>query len=167
MAPSGAADDHRGPVEQWPPASSSRDENEEQSIPLVRIELLREGGTEGRARAVGDAVHRTMVEHLGVPERDRFQIIGEHAPGRLVYDPRYLGVERTHGFVFVQVFLSAGRTTDQKRAFYARLAELLEGDPVGMRPEDVAVALVENAREDWSFGNGKAQYLILPKDQWR
>ena len=136
-------------------------------MPLVRIELLREGGPEGRARAVGDAVHQAMVEHLDVPERDRFHIIGEHAPGRLVYDPHYLGVERTDGFVFVQVFLSAGRTTDQKRAFYARLAELLEGGPAGMRPEDVAVGLVENAREDWSFGNGEAQYLVLPKEQWK
>ena len=83
-------------------------------MPLVRIELLGEGESEDRARAVGDAVHRAMVEHLDVPERDRFQVIGEHAPGRLVYAPRYLGVERTDGFVFVQVFLSAGRTTDQK-----------------------------------------------------
>ena len=108
-----------------------------------------------------------MVEHLNVPERDRFQVIGEHAPGRLVYDPQYLGVERTDGFAFVQVFLSAGRTTEQKRAFYARLAELLEGGPAKMRPEDVAVGLVENTREDWSFGNGEAQYLVLPKEQWR
>ena len=136
-------------------------------MPLVRIELLRESGSEGRARAVGDAVHRAMVEHLDVPERDRFQVIGEHAPGRLVYDPRYLGVERTDGFVFVQVFLSAGRTTDQKLAFYARLAELLEGGPANMRPEDVAVGLVENTREDWSLGNGEAHYLVLPKEQWR
>ena len=136
-------------------------------MPLVRIELLREGGSEGRARAVGDAVHRAMIEHLNVPERDRFQLIGEHAPGRLVYAPRYGGVERTDGFVFVQVFLSAGRTTEQKRAFYARLAELLEGGPAGMRPEDVAVGLVENTREDWSFGNGEAQYLVLPKERWK
>ena len=108
-----------------------------------------------------------MIEHLNVPERDRFQVIGEHAPGRLVYDLRYLGVERTDGFVFVQVFLSAGRTIDQKRAFYARLAELLEGGPAGMQPEDVAVGLVENTREDWSLGKGEAQYLVLPKEQWK
>ena len=136
-------------------------------MPLVRIELLGEGESEDRVRAVGDAVHRAMVEHLDVPERDRFQIITEHAPGRLVYAPQYLGVERTDGFVFVQVFLSAGRTTDQKLAFYACLAELLEGGPAGMRPENVAVGLVENTREDWSLGKGEAQYLVLPKEQWK
>lgn len=27
--------------------------------------------------------------------------------------------------------------------------------------------LVENSREDWSFGNGDAQYVILPKAQWK
>ena len=27
--------------------------------------------------------------------------------------------------------------------------------------------LIENSREDWSFGNGDAQYVILPKEQWK
>jgi 4-oxalocrotonate tautomerase len=41
------------------------------------------------------------------------------------YDPGYLGIERTDEIVFVQVFLSAGRSTEQKKAFYARVASLL------------------------------------------
>jgi len=31
----------------------------------------------------------------------------------------------------------------------------------------VIINLVEDTREDWSFGNGEAQYVVLPKAQWK
>lgn len=68
--------------------------------------------------------------------------------------------------MLVQITLSAGRSMAKKQAFYARLAALLQVDP-GVRPEDVTVSLVENTREDWSFGNGEASYVVLPREQWR
>jgi phenylpyruvate tautomerase PptA (4-oxalocrotonate tautomerase family) len=64
------------------------------------------------------------------------------------------------------VFLSAGRTTEQKKAFYARAADLMASE-AGVRRGDATIALTENAREDWSFGDGLAQYLVLPKEQWK
>lgn len=125
-------------------------------MPLVRI-ALRQGRPSTHLVAVGDAVHRAMVETIGVPPKDRFQIITEHPAEGLVYDPSYLDVERTDGIVFVQITLNAGRTVEMKKALYARLVELLAADP-GVRGEDVLVSLVEVAKENWSFGNGIAQY---------
>jgi 4-oxalocrotonate tautomerase len=75
-------------------------------------------------------------------------------------------VERTDRWVMVRITLSAGRATEAKQAFYRRLAGLL-ADRVGLRGEDLAVMLVENAREDWSFGHGQASYLELPPEAWR
>jgi 4-oxalocrotonate tautomerase len=134
-------------------------------MPLVRIDFI-QGRPESEVVAIGDAVHRALGECLNVPERDHFQVITEHPRGRLVYDRAYLEVERTDGVVFVQVFLSAGRNTEQKKAFYSRVAQLVASE-AHVRPEDVTVILVENQREDWSFGNGVAQYLTLSKDQWK
>jgi phenylpyruvate tautomerase PptA (4-oxalocrotonate tautomerase family) len=68
--------------------------------------------------------------------------------------------------VLIRVTLSAGRTTEAKQAFYASVAERLADRP-GIPAEDVAVALVENARENWSFGRGQASYLELPREEWR
>lgn len=93
-------------------------------------------------------------------------MITEHAAGRLVYDAQYLEIERTDGIVVVQVFLSADRTTEQKQAFHARATDFLARG-AKVRAEDVTIALVENSREDWSFGNGIAQYVVLPKEQWK
>lgn len=125
-------------------------------MPLVRISL-REGKSSVYGRAISDGVHRAMVETINVPALDRFQIISEHSPGNLIYDPTYLDIERTDDVVFVQITLNAGRSTKQKRALYARMTEVLAENP-GVRPQDVLISLVEVARENWSFGNGEAQY---------
>src|SRR5262245_57272066 len=93
-------------------------------MPLVRIALRKGKSAEYRA-AIGDAVHRAMVEAINVPALDRFQVITEHAPDNLIYDPTYLDIQRTDDIVFIQITLNTGRTTDQKKALYARIAERL------------------------------------------
>jgi 4-oxalocrotonate tautomerase len=125
-------------------------------MPLVQISL-REGQSDAYRRAIGESVHRAMVDTINVPVLDRFQVITEHSPDSLIYDPTYLGIQRTDEVLFVQITLNAGRSTEQKRALYGRMAELLSNSP-GVRPEDVLISLVEVARENWSFGNGQAQY---------
>lgn len=125
-------------------------------MPLVRIDLRR-GKPAPYRRAIGEAVHRAMVETINVPPLDRFQVIIEYGPDDLIYDPRYLNIERTDGVVFVQITLNAGRTLDQKKALYARIVQLLAEAP-GVRPQDVLINLLEVARENWSFGNGVASY---------
>jgi 4-oxalocrotonate tautomerase len=125
-------------------------------MPLVRIDLRQGKPAEYRA-ALGDAVHQAMVETINVPAADRFQLIAEHSAGGMIHDPSYLGVSRTDDVVFVQITLNAGRTVEMKKALYARIVELLAEKP-GLRREDVLVSLVEVTKENWSFGNGIAQY---------
>ena len=98
-----------------------------------------------------------MVESINVPPQDRFQVITEHPADGLIYDPSYLGINRTDDVVFIQITLNAGRTLDQKRALYKKIADLLSQEP-GVRLEDVVINLVEVTKENWSFGNGIAQY---------
>jgi 4-oxalocrotonate tautomerase len=124
-------------------------------MPLVRIELMH-GWTAEQRKRIGDAVHRALVETMGVPERDRFQLISEHSVSDLVYDREYLGIKRTDGIVIVQITLSTGRTAAQKRALFRRIADGLAG--LDIRREDVWINLVEVARENWSFGLGLASY---------
>ena len=125
-------------------------------MPLVRI-ALRKGKSPEYRRALADSIHRAMVETIKIPEQDRFQILTEHDDSGLIYDPSYLGISRSDGVVLVQITLSAGRTLEVRKALFARIAQLLRESP-GVRPEDVLVNLVEVAKENWSFGNGIAQY---------
>jgi phenylpyruvate tautomerase PptA (4-oxalocrotonate tautomerase family) len=125
-------------------------------MPLVRIDL-RAGKSAGYRKALGDGVHRALIEAMGIPPDDRFQVIMEQPPEGLIYDPQYLGVRRADDVVFVQVTLSAGRKPQQKRKLFKRMAEILAESP-GLKPQDLVINLVEVAWENWSFGNGEAQY---------
>jgi len=98
-----------------------------------------------------------MVDTINVPPKDNFQVITEHEKGTLVYDPEYLDIPRTDGVVFVQITLNEGRTVELKKIFFKTVAQRLH-EELGVRLEDVFVILVEVKRENWSFGNGIAQY---------
>ena len=124
-------------------------------MPLVRIDLRRGKPVEYR-RAIGQGVHTALVETCNAPVHDHFQIITEHESG-FIHDGEYLGVQYTEGLVMIQITLNEGRSTDTKRALYARIAELVSENP-GVRKQDVIISLVEVKKESWSFGNGVAQY---------
>jgi 4-oxalocrotonate tautomerase len=125
-------------------------------MPLVRISLL-EGKPESYLQKAGDAVHRAMVETINVPALDRFQIITGHSKAQFVYDPSYLNIQRSDDLVIIQITLNQGRTVEMKKALFKRIAELLHQE-LNLRKEDVLVSLVEVPKENWSFGNGEAQY---------
>jgi 4-oxalocrotonate tautomerase len=75
----------------------------------------------------------------------------------MIYEPSYLGINRSDKFVFVQITMSTGRKPREKRVLFKRMSELLAKSP-GVRPEDLLVNLVEVSWENCSFGNGEAQY---------
>ncbi len=105
-------------------------------MPLVRISLKADRSADER-RAIANAVHLALVEALGVPMADRFQVVTTHGDD-LIYDPSYLGIERTDGIALIQISLSVGRTVDQKKALFRRIAERLAAD-ARMRPQGVFV----------------------------
>jgi phenylpyruvate tautomerase PptA (4-oxalocrotonate tautomerase family) len=123
---------------------------------MVRIDLPRGKSAEYR-KTIGDVVYQAMIQTINVPANDRFQVITEHAPEDLIIDRTYLGIERSAECILVQVFLNEGRTTELKKAFYRAVADGLH-QRLGLRKQDVFIALVEVKKENWSFGNGEAQY---------
>jgi phenylpyruvate tautomerase PptA (4-oxalocrotonate tautomerase family) len=125
-------------------------------MPLVRI-AMRQGKPAEYRRAIAAGVHAALVEAANVPPLDRFQILTEHMPEDLIYDASYLGIARTDDIVVIQIVLNQ-RPTNVKLALYKAIADRLASDP-GVRREDVFISLVPVAPEDWSFGNGKAQYV--------
>jgi 4-oxalocrotonate tautomerase len=108
-------------------------------MPLVRIAVPANRDASYR-RSVSDAVHQALVDVIGIPPADRFHIITAHGPEDLIFDPGYLDVKRTAGFLAVHITLRRGRAPEKKRG------------------EDVMVVLTENDPVDWCFGGGIAQY---------
>nr|WP_294549262.1 tautomerase family protein [uncultured Rhodopila sp.] len=125
-------------------------------MPLIHISL-RAGKPEPYRQAIFDGVYRAMRETFNVPEDDQFMTITEHDAANFRYGASYLGVARSDNVVFIEIIANNTRTLEQKKALFRRIAELL-GEGPGIRPEDVFVGLVEVAKENWSLGNGLAQY---------
>jgi len=127
-------------------------------MPLVRIELRR-GKPSAFKQMLTTDIYEAMREAFNVPEHDRFMVINEHDADNFIFDRNYLGIERSDDLVIIQLTVSNTRSLETKQAFYARLVERLRQRP-GLRPEDVFVNFVEVVKENWSFGNGIAQYVV-------
>ena len=127
-------------------------------MPLVRIDL-RKGKSAAYKKAIGDAVYRAMRETFTVPDEDRFMLVTEHDDDGFFYSKSYLNIERTDDLVILQLTVTNSRNVDQKKVLLARIVELLAQQP-GLRPQDVFINLLEVEKENWSFGNGIAQYAV-------
>lgn len=126
-------------------------------MPFVRIDLAKGKSAEYR-KTIGEIIYVAMTEVINVPADDKFQIIAEHAAENLNYPKSYLGIEYSKDIVFIRITLNAGRTVELKKAFYKRIVDDLHAQ-LKIRREDVFINLVEVAKENWSFGNGIAQYV--------
>lgn len=125
-------------------------------MPFVRIDLKRGKSAEYR-KTLGEIVYKAMRELINVPENDKFQVITEHDRGDLNYADNYLGNNYSDDLILIQITLNAGRTVEMKKAFYKRIVDDFQSQLRG-RPDDIFINLVEVAKENWSFGNGIAQY---------
>jgi phenylpyruvate tautomerase PptA (4-oxalocrotonate tautomerase family) len=125
-------------------------------MPLIRIDAIA-GRTPEQVKQLLDAAHRAMLTAFRVPERDRYQIYQEHAAEHFVVQDTGLGIARTEQVVVVTV-VSRPRGREAKQKFYAELCRELK-DACGMEASDVMVTIVTNTDEDWSFGNGRSQFL--------
>lgn len=124
-------------------------------MPLVRIDVI-EGRTDDELTLLADTVQEVLIETFAAPVLDRYQIIHEHRKGLIKALDTGLGYQRTDKIVVLQI-THQGRTSEQKQIMFAKMSESLE--KIGVPPTDLVISVVENTKEDWSFGCGKAQFL--------
>jgi 4-oxalocrotonate tautomerase len=124
-------------------------------MPLTRI-AIRQGKSDDYKQALLDEIYEAMRETVAIKEGDRFMAITEHGPHEFAFGP-FLSIDRSDDLVQIQVFWAPGKTVEQKLAMYKRIVERLGANP-GVRPQDVLISVTETAAENWSFGNGEAQF---------
>jgi Tautomerase enzyme len=125
-------------------------------MPLLRIDVI-EGRCEAELKDLLDAIHCAMLAAFRVPEQDRYQIVHEHPAAEMRVEDTGLGIPRTERMVMVQV-TTRPRSRFEKLNFYELLClELLRRCDI--KASDVVVSITQNADEDWSFGNGRAQFV--------
>lgn len=125
-------------------------------MPLINIDVIR-GRTRGELQVLLDSVHSAMVEALGVPDTDRYQILTQHDRHEMIALDTGLGIERSEALTVLR-FTSRQRPAEAKEKLYRLLATRLQ-ENCGISPQNLIVSVTENEAADWSFGNGRAQFL--------
>jgi 4-oxalocrotonate tautomerase len=125
-------------------------------MPLTRVSL-RKGKSGAYREAILDGLYEAMRETYTVPDKDYFMLINEFDGANFRGSKDYLGVARSDDLIIIELTVSNTRSIAQKKALYRRITDNLGKNP-GVRPEDVFINLVEVLPENWSMGNGLAQY---------
>lgn len=125
-------------------------------MPLMRIDVIK-GHDEAYLKQLLDIAYEVQLEIFKTPKGDRYQILTQHEAFEMQIEDTGLGIERTKDVVVFNL-VTRPRSTKAKQAFYQAVTQRLQAD-LGIRPEDVMFSLVPNNDDDWSFGNGEAEFL--------
>lgn len=120
-------------------------------MPFVTISILK-GKAPAYLKAVADGINAAVIETMGFPEDDRYQVIHQ-------LDQECLQLQTREGdCVMMHLVMRAGRSNKSKQAFYRKVVENLARNP-GIAPANVLITITENHDIDWSFRDGVAQFV--------
>ena len=121
-------------------------------MPFIRTAVHRDTPAQGR-EAIVMGIHAALVEAIGMPDDELFNLVSEHEPGLFFCSSTFNGIRRSEHVVVVEITMRRGRSDAMKRTLYAAIASRLED--AGVAREDVFIFVHENDYSDWSVGNGR------------
>jgi phenylpyruvate tautomerase PptA (4-oxalocrotonate tautomerase family) len=126
-------------------------------MPFIRTSVRKNTSRE-RVAGIVDGVHQALVEAIGMPADELFNLVSEYEPEQFFYDRTFNGIARSDAAVVIEITMRRGRSDAMKRALYASIASRLEA--IGVSPKDVFIFMHENDYSDWSVGNGVFAMVI-------
>jgi hypothetical protein len=118
-------------------------------MPLIEVDLDR-SLYEAKGEAISREIHQSQIDALGTTPNDVFQVFRPHDPGEFRFHPTFGGVDR-RSLILIRITLVHKHSVVVKKSLYKAMSERLES--IGIRPDDVMIALVENGFEDWYAGH--------------
>lgn len=128
-------------------------------MPFIRSAVKR-GTQPAQKQAIVDGIHQALVDSIGMPPDELFNLVTEYEPENFFYDRRFNGIARSDKLVVIEITLRRGRSDAMKKALYASIAANLE-KLAGIPPGDVFIFMHENDYSDWSVGNGQFAMAIV------
>lgn len=125
-------------------------------MPRTKITMVAGKSAEYKQK-IFSSIYDAMREAFNVPENDIFMSIDEHPLENICYGKNYLNIKRTNELLMIEISANDTRSIEQKKALYAAIVKNLVQN-IQIRSEDIFIGLIEVKKENWSFGNGVAQY---------
>jgi phenylpyruvate tautomerase PptA (4-oxalocrotonate tautomerase family) len=128
-------------------------------MPFIRT-ALPASTTLDRRKAIVGSIHTALVDAIGMPEDELFNLVSAYAPDDFHFDRRFNGITRSDNVIVIEITMRRGRSDAMKRELYAKIAANL-GRDAGVAPGDVFIFTHENDYSDWSVGNGAFAMAIV------
>jgi hypothetical protein len=125
-------------------------------MPVAKIHVLEGQYDEARLEKVLGAVQSGLVNALGIPSDDFFQIIHVLPRSRFRHTSSFLSLNYSDGLILLEITFISGRSKETRLG----LLETLNKEVVaaaGIVPDDLFIILYEVPGENISFGRGLAQ----------
>ena len=128
-------------------------------MPFIRT-AVKKGTRPEQKQSIVEGVHQALVDSIGMPAEELFNLVAEYEPENFFYDRRFNGIARSDSLVVIEITMRRGRSDAMKKALYANIAANLEKS-AGVSPRDVFIFTHENDYSDWSVGNGQFAMAIV------
>ncbi|HEX9489900.1 MAG TPA: tautomerase family protein [Stellaceae bacterium] len=125
-------------------------------MPLAKVHALEGQYDEARLARVSQAIQNALIDVLGVPPDDFFQIHHVLPRNRYLHTPAFLGQKYSDDMILLELTFITGRPKETRLALLKSLNEKVVS-AARISPADLVIMLYEIAGENASFGSGLAQ----------
>jgi hypothetical protein len=125
-------------------------------MPLAKVHVLDGQYDRARIGQLSEAIQNALIEVLGIPPDDFFQIHHVLPRDRYLHTPSFVGQEYSDDMILLELTFMTGRPKETRLALLKSLNEKVVA-AVKISPADLVILLYEVAGENISFGSGLAQ----------
>src|SRR5260370_13769117 len=122
-------------------------------MPLAKVHVLEGQYDKTRLGEMSAAIQDALIEVLGVPTDDFFQIHHVLPRDRYLHTPAFVGQEYSDDLILLELTFITGRQKETRLALLKSLNEKIVA-AVKISPADLVVLFYEIAGESASFGGG-------------
>ena len=125
-------------------------------MPLAKVHVLEGQYDKTRLGKMSDAIQKALIEVLGIPPDDFFQIHHLLPRNRYLHTPAFLGQKYSDDMILLELTYLTGRPKETRLALLKLLNEKVVA-AAKISPDDLVIMVYEIAGENASFGGGLAQ----------
>ncbi|KYG29789.1 tautomerase family protein [Priestia endophytica] len=136
-------------------------------MPFVHVYYPKSQGEEKELKKVSEEIHKSLITYFNIPAEDYFQFFSPYDLGQFYYHSNYLlehKAKRTDKMILISITCAPGRIVQQKIGLYQAIADAFN-EHFNIPIENIFITLNETHRENWSFGQGKAQMISIKEER--
>jgi len=125
-------------------------------MPLAKIHVLEGRYDKVRLGKLSEAIQKALIDVLGIPPDDFFQIHHVLPSDHYLHTPAFVGQKYSDDMILLELTFITGRPKETRLALLKSLNEKVVA-AARISPSDLVIMLYEIAGENASFGSGLAQ----------